>query len=286
MGGAPIWEDTRCGFPHVGANVGARSPSQQCQERCSSPRPSRRRRRTNRRISRPIKTPEITEAPHLSPEALPTAVPEAATAIENSFIVIMAADPVVAYEGGEPGLADGGGPRRELDVDAPAVEEYVEDLEDEQDEVLAAVGIDPAVQGRPTPTRSMASRPRCRRTRPTPCAVSPAWPTSCPTPLRQLATDNTPKFLGLSGSNGPWAAGYTGEDVVVGVIDTGIWPEHPSLPTTGRTAAARFSGPALRVRHHRQQPRRRAVRVQQQALGVRLLRHLPGHAAARVRLPA
>jgi subtilisin family serine protease len=40
-------------------------------------------------------------------------------------------------------------------------------------------------------------------------------------------------FLGLSGRKGVWADGHTGEGVVVGVIDSGIWPEHPSFADDG-----------------------------------------------------
>ena len=54
-----------------------------------------------------------------------------------------------------------------------------------------------------------------------------------PNTFHELQTDNSPKFLGLSAPNGPWDAGLTGEDVVVGVIDSGIWPEHPSFADDG-----------------------------------------------------
>src|SRR3990170_5135370 len=51
-----------------------------------------------------------------------------------------------------------------------------------------------------------------------------------PDRLHQKTTENSPSFLGLDDpSNGLWTAGYDGEDVIVGIIDTGIWPEHPSF---------------------------------------------------------
>lgn len=45
----------------------------------------------------------------------------------------------------------------------------------------------------------------------------------------QPQTDYTPDFIGLTEGGEPWSKGYTGEDVIIGVIDTGIWPEHPSV---------------------------------------------------------
>jgi subtilisin family serine protease len=64
-------------------------------------------------------------------------------------------------------------------------------------------------------------------------AASPDVLTVMPDTLRQPTTDNTPSFLGLNERGAAWAAGYTGENVVVGVIDSGIWPEHPSFADDG-----------------------------------------------------
>jgi subtilisin family serine protease len=50
-------------------------------------------------------------------------------------------------------------------------------------------------------------------------------------------------FLGLTDRKGVYASGINGEGVVVGMIDTGIWPEHPSLDPTGfGPAPATFVG--------------------------------------------
>ncbi|MGS0687067.1 S8 family serine peptidase [Nakamurella sp. GG22] len=45
--------------------------------------------------------------------------------------------------------------------------------------------------------------------------------------------DDLGHFLGLTGRAEAWRSGVTGEGVVVGVIDTGIWPEHPSFADDG-----------------------------------------------------
>ncbi len=45
--------------------------------------------------------------------------------------------------------------------------------------------------------------------------------------------DDLGNFLGLTDKGEAWKSGLTGEGVVVGVIDTGIWPEHPSFADDG-----------------------------------------------------
>lgn len=49
---------------------------------------------------------------------------------------------------------------------------------------------------------------------------------AAPTGLSTTALNDD---LGLTGRNGAYDSGITGRGVLVGVIDTGIWPEHPSL---------------------------------------------------------
>ncbi|CAM3657688.1 S8 family serine peptidase [Rheinheimera salexigens] len=50
---------------------------------------------------------------------------------------------------------------------------------------------------------------------------------------QQLDTANTPAFLGLTGPDGQHTLGIKGDDVVIGIVDTGIWPEHPSFADDG-----------------------------------------------------
>ncbi|MEM9566342.1 MAG: S8 family serine peptidase [Actinomycetota bacterium] len=51
--------------------------------------------------------------------------------------------------------------------------------------------------------------------------------------MRQPQTDSSLDFLGLTGQGEAHRSGLTGEGVVVGIIDSGIWPEHPSFADDG-----------------------------------------------------
>ena len=46
--------------------------------------------------------------------------------------------------------------------------------------------------------------------------------------IRQLTTSSTPTFLGLNAPGGIWTTSK-GENVIIGIVDTGAWPEHPSF---------------------------------------------------------
>ncbi|XP_073139285.1 subtilisin-like protease SBT1.4 [Henckelia pumila] len=54
-----------------------------------------------------------------------------------------------------------------------------------------------------------------------------------PDAVRHLHTTHTPRFLGLQDSFGLWPNSDYADDVIVGVLDTGIWPERASFSDEG-----------------------------------------------------
>lgn len=56
-----------------------------------------------------------------------------------------------------------------------------------------------------------------------------------PDKLVSLDTTHTPEFLSLNPSQGLWPTSSYGEDVVVGVIDSGVWPESRRFNDTNMT---------------------------------------------------
>ncbi|GLJ10261.1 hypothetical protein SUGI_0124930 [Cryptomeria japonica] len=55
-----------------------------------------------------------------------------------------------------------------------------------------------------------------------------------PSSVAQIHTTHSPQFLGLGGSHkNLWPRSHYGKDVIVGVIDSGIWPESKSFNDKG-----------------------------------------------------
>ncbi|CAH9096593.1 unnamed protein product [Cuscuta europaea] len=58
-----------------------------------------------------------------------------------------------------------------------------------------------------------------------------------PDEILTLHTTHSPRFLGLRNGKGLWTARTLATDVIVGVVDTGIWPEHASFRDDGMTSS-------------------------------------------------
>jgi subtilisin family serine protease len=64
--------------------------------------------------------------------------------------------------------------------------------------------------------------------------------------LHQPATANTPEFLGLTGPGGQHTLGIKGENVIVGILDSGIWPENPSFSEDAQVSELSYTAPPAR----------------------------------------
>jgi subtilisin family serine protease len=161
------------------------------------------------------------------------------------YIIVMAQEPVIAYDGGiqnYPATKPGKGGK--INPNSAHVRKYSQFLKAGHDQALQSVGLATsdkmhdytiALNGfAARMTEDQANRLTMRR------GVTKVFPDE----IRHVTTDNSPDFLDLTAIGGPLEKGIDGEDVVIGVIDTGIWPEHPSFADDGTygPAPASFTG--------------------------------------------
>ena len=146
----------------------------------------------------------------------------------STFIVRMAEEPATAYKGGIKGYAATKANKgQKIDPDSPAVASYKGYLASRHDAALASVGGGTKLYSYGYVFNGFAAKlsdAQAQKLAQTPGVLSVARDE-----MRKMDTATTPAFLGLSGPDGFWATKGTGEGVIIGVIDTGIWPEHPSF---------------------------------------------------------
>lgn len=160
------------------------------------------------------------------------AVASANSKVTNkAYIVQLIDQPVVAYTGGIKGYgATKPSKGQKINPNDPKVYSYMGYLASRQDAVLARVGGKKlynygyafsgfAAELTPDQAKKLARAPGV-------LAVTKDE-------MRRVETSSTPAFLGLSGNSGFWATKAKGENVVIGIVDSGVWPEHPSF--TDRT---------------------------------------------------
>lgn len=151
------------------------------------------------------------------------------------FIVRLAEPPAADYEGGVAGLA-ATKPRagRKLDPSDASVRRYVSYLLGRQDAALASVG-----GGRRIYNYAYAFNGFAAELAPAAADKlrgAPGVLAVVKDEKRRLDTATTPDFLGLR--SGLWqqlrGSDGAGEGIVVGIIDSGIWPENPSFSDRNR----------------------------------------------------
>jgi hypothetical protein len=166
------------------------------------------------------------------PGAASAAVPTAPGPLSGRYVVTLAQKPLATYQGGVAGLAATKPARgAKVDVAGADAQRYRGFLDDTQNTVAASVGVRPATRYSVatngfTATLSGAQALKLRQT--------PGVMSVTKDELRKPADDhNSADFLGLSGNKGLWSAlggtANAGKGVVIGDIDTGIWPESRSF---------------------------------------------------------
>ena len=140
----------------------------------------------------------------------------------GSYIVVMEEEPVVVTVGQD-------------DLDTPVADAISADLEAEQNEVLADIGAGPAAKINTYTNALNGFSAALSYEEAQVIAADPKVALVLPDELHQATNfrQGPNDYLGLGGYGEAYQAGLTGEDVVVGVIDNGIWPEHPSFADDG-----------------------------------------------------
>lgn len=151
----------------------------------------------------------------------------------KTYIVQLKDEPAVTYRGNITGLAaTAPQPGQPFRYGTPEVFAYASYLEQTQLTVAAAVGNAPVLARYTNVFNGMALRLTEDEARQLVgnSQVAGIWEDEA----RQYDTISTSKFLGLSTPGGLWSqtvggVANKGEDMVVGIIDGGIWPENPAF---------------------------------------------------------
>ncbi|HTE62531.1 MAG TPA: S8 family serine peptidase, partial [Solirubrobacteraceae bacterium] len=151
------------------------------------------------------------------------------------YLVLLTEAPVAGYEGGTPGFQPTKPARgRKLDKTNPSVQRYAGYLRSRHAAVAGGVGA-ARIYDYEYSLNGFAATLNKRQV--AALQASKDVVSVRRDSLSHPTTDNTPTFLGLNAPGGIWSQlggqADAGEDVIVGVVDTGIWPEHPSFADTG-----------------------------------------------------
>ncbi len=150
----------------------------------------------------------------------------------NVYIVRMSEDPAVAYKGGVPGLRATRPARgQKIDPNDARVADYVAYVDSRHDAALVRAGGGRKVYDYRYSFNGFAAE--LSEQQAAKLATDPGVLSVSRDELVDMDTSSTPTFLGLDAPGGLWdqlgGVGGAGEDIIIGVVDSGIWPEHPSF---------------------------------------------------------
>ncbi len=152
-----------------------------------------------------------------------------AKAANQAYIVQLAEQPVTAYTGNIKGYtATKPGKGQKINPNDPKVYSYMGYLASRQDALLSGVGGARKLYNYGYVFNGFAAE--LTEAQAQKLAQTPGVLAVSKDEIRQLDTSSTPAFLGLTGPTGFYSTtGATGENVIIGIVDTGAWPEHPSF---------------------------------------------------------
>jgi subtilisin family serine protease len=168
------------------------------------------------------------------------------------YIVQMLQSPAVAYTGGISGLAATKPAKgQKIDPNSADVKKYTDYLKGEHDKSLAKVGgsnkiYDYTISFNGYSASLTESQVAALQKQADVLAVSENQEFA-------IDTSNTPSFLGLDATGGLWSqlggvgankkSSGAGEDIVIGIIDSGIWPESKSFSDRNAAGESLYSMP-------------------------------------------
>jgi subtilisin family serine protease len=161
----------------------------------------------------------------------------AGEAPKKTYLVTLLQEPAIAYEGGVTGLAaTKPGKGKKLDKGSADVERYVGHLKHQHDAVLDRVGGAEKVYDYVYAVNGVAAKLTDAQAEA--LAKTDGVLSVQADRLYSVDTSSTPEFLGLAGDDGVWSKlrgpqgfgskGGAGENIIIGVIDSGVWPENAS----------------------------------------------------------
>ena len=147
------------------------------------------------------------------------------------YIIQMLDKPVVAYEGDVKGLkATKPAQGKKIDPNSPAVTNYASYLADKHDAVLEKVNGKKVYDYHYTFNGFAAELTVAQANK---MASFEGVVAVSPDMMYSIDTSSTPDFLGLTADGGLWdqlgGVDSAGEDIIIGIVDSGIWPESMSF---------------------------------------------------------
>jgi len=179
-----------------------------------------------------MKLRPITAAVLLSLTLAAAATASADGEVRRSYIIQLADKPVATYNGevaGLPATKPESGQR--LNVDATAVQNYIGYLDSKKADVLSTVDKAEITNDYKVVFNGFSAMLTDDEVRA--LKKNPGVANITADSIMQLDTSYTPTFLGLDKAGGLWeqvgGQDSAGEDIIIGIVDGGIWPEHDSF---------------------------------------------------------